>query len=277
MKIELASSYGFCFGVKRAIRIAEQNPNSKTFGPLIHNQDEINRLKSGYGVTYVDKMSEIEPNESVVVRTHGIPKEELKILKEQKNNIIDATCPYVTKPQNIVEEMSNQGYDIVIFGDKNHPEIRGVMSYAAKESNVYIVLDKNELEKEKLSNKIALVSQTTRKPDDFLQLANFLILCVKEVRVFNTICNATFENQDATQELAKRCDVMIVVGGKNSSNTKQLYLISKRYCDDSYLVENQDEVDLAWFKNKEHCGIAAGASTPDWIVEEIVDKVKAIC
>ena len=277
MKIELASSYGFCFGVKRAIRIAEQNPNSKTFGPLIHNQDEINRLKSGYGVTYVDQMSEIEPNESVVVRTHGIPKDELKILKEQKNNIIDATCPYVTKPQNIVEEMSNQGYDIVIFGDKNHPEIKGVMSYAAKKSNVYIVLDENELEKEKLSNKIALVSQTTRKPDDFLKLANFLILCAKEVRVFNTICNATFENQDATQELAKRCDVMIVVGGKNSSNTKQLYLISKRYCDDSYLVENQDEVDLAWFDDKKHCGIAAGASTPDWIVEEIVSKVKAIC
>jgi 4-hydroxy-3-methylbut-2-enyl diphosphate reductase len=277
LKIELASSYGFCFGVKRAIRIAEQNPNSKTFGPLIHNQDEINRLKSGYGVTYVDQMSEIEPNESVVVRTHGIPKDELKILKEQKNNIIDATCPYVTKPQNIVEEMSNQGYDIVIFGDKNHPEIKGVMSYAAKKSNVYIVLDENELEKEKLSNKIALVSQTTRKPDDFLKLANFLILCAKEVRVFNTICNATFENQDATQELAKRCDVMIVVGGKNSSNTKQLYLISKRYCDDSYLVENQDEVDLAWFDDKKHCGIAAGASTPDWIVEEIVSKVKAIC
>ncbi len=277
MKIELASSYGFCFGVKRAIRIAEQNPNSKTFGPLIHNQDEINRLKRGYGVTYVDKMSEIEPNESVVVRTHGIPKDEFKILKEQKNNIIDATCPYVTKPQNIVEEMSNQGYDIVIFGDKNHPEIKGVMSYAAKESNVYIVLDENELEKEKLSNKIALVSQTTRKPDDFLKLANFLILCAKEVRVFNTICNATFENQDATQELAKRCDVMIVVGGKNSSNTKQLYLISKRHCNDSYLVENQDEVDLAWFEDKKHCGIAAGASTPDWIVEEIVSKVKTIC
>jgi 4-hydroxy-3-methylbut-2-enyl diphosphate reductase len=277
LKIELASSYGFCFGVKRAIRIAEQNPNSKTFGPLIHNQDEINRLKSGYGVTYVDQMSEIEPNESVVVRTHGIPKDELEVLKKQKNNIIDATCPYVTKPQNIVEEMSNQGYDIVIFGDKNHPEIKGVMSYATKESNVYIVLDENELEKEKLSNKIALVSQTTRKPDDFLKLANFLILCAKEVRVFNTICNATFENQDATQELAKRCDVMIVVGGKNSSNTKQLYLISKRYCNDSYLVENQDEVDLAWFDDKKHCGIAAGASTPDWIVEEIVSKVKAIC
>jgi 4-hydroxy-3-methylbut-2-enyl diphosphate reductase len=277
LKIELASSYGFCFGVKRAIRIAEQNPNSKTFGPLIHNKDEINRLKSGYGVTYVDKMSEIEPNESVVVRTHGIPKDELRILKEQKNKIIDATCPYVTKPQNIVQEMSAEGYDIVIFGDKNHPEIKGVMSYASKDSNVYIILDKNELLEEKLSHKIALVSQTTRKPEDFLKLANFLILCAKEVRVFNTICNATFENQDATQELAKRCDVMIIIGGKNSSNTKQLYLISKKYCEDSYLVENRDEVNLVWFKNKKHCGIAAGASTPDWIVEEIVNKLEEIC
>ena len=104
-----------------------------------------------------------------------------------------------------------------------------------------------------------------------------MILCAKEVRVFNTICNATFENQDATQELAKRCDVMIIVGGKNSSNTKQLYLISKRHCNDSYLIENKEELELKWFENKEHCGIAAGASTPDWIVEEIVKKVKAIC
>ena len=173
MQIELASSYGFCFGVKRAIRIAEQNPNSKTYGPLIHNQDEINRLKSGYGVTYVDSMDEIEPGESVVVRTHGIPKNELNILKEQKNNIIDATCPYVTKPQKIVEEMSEQGYDIVIFGDRNHPEIKGVMSYAAQSSNVYIVLDQEELKKELLSNKVALVSQTTRKLEEFLKLPIF--------------------------------------------------------------------------------------------------------
>jgi 4-hydroxy-3-methylbut-2-enyl diphosphate reductase len=274
MKIQLASSYGFCFGVKRAIRIAEEHQGSKTYGPLIHNKDEINRLKEGFDIGLAEKFEDVKKDDSVVIRTHGIPKDELAQLKSQGNNIINATCPYVTTPQNIVAEMSEKGYSIVIFGDKNHPEIKGVVSYAKERRNAFIVADESELEGLPILSKVAVVAQTTRKPEDFLKVVNALILKHKEVRVFNTICNATFENQDAAAELAKDADVMIVIGGKHSSNTKQLHSICKTYCDDSYLIENESELEVSWFEGKTLCGISAGASTPDWIVQNVIDGIQ---
>jgi 4-hydroxy-3-methylbut-2-enyl diphosphate reductase len=276
MKIQLASSYGFCFGVKRAIRIAEEHRGSKTYGPLIHNKDEINRLKEGFNIGLAEKLDDVSEEDAVVIRTHGIPKDELAQLKKQDNEIIDATCPYVTTPQNIVANMSEQGYSIVIFGDKNHPEIKGVVSYAKDRRNAFIVTDERELEGLPILSKVAVVAQTTRKPEDFLKVVNALILQHKEVRVFNTICNATFENQDAAAELAKDADVMIVIGGKHSSNTKQLHSICKTYCDDSYLIENETELLPEWFEGKELCGISAGASTPDWIVQNVIDGIQKI-
>jgi len=275
MKIELAESYGFCYGVKRAIDIAEKHENSLTYGPLIHNKDEINRLKEGFNIGLAEGIQDVKKNDTVVIRTHGIPKDELKVLKKQENKVIDATCPYVTKPQQIVEDMSSSGYSVVIFGDKNHPEIKGVFSYAEGEQ-AFIVLDVSELKKLPLRNKVAVVAQTTRKPEDFLKIVNALIIKYKEVRVFNTICNATFENQDAASDLAKDADVMIVIGGRHSSNTKQLHSISSQFCSDSYLIENELELCEEWFKNKNLCGISAGASTPDWIVQNVINKIKEI-
>jgi len=276
MKIELASSYGFCYGVKRAIDIAEKHKNSFTYGPLIHNKDEIKRLKDGFNIGLIEKIEDVENSNAIVIRTHGIPKNELAVLKKQENKIIDATCPYVTTPQNIVARMSKEGYSVVIFGDKKHPEIKGVVSYAEHENHAFVVLDKEELDVLPLKNKVALVSQTTKKPADFLQIVNALILTHKEVRVFNTICNATFENQDAASELAKRADVMIVIGGRHSSNSKMLHSISEQECKESYLIENETELDANWFKDKELCGISAGASTPDWIIQNVVNKIQEI-
>ena len=276
MKIELASSYGFCFGVKRAIKIAEEHPGSKTYGPLIHNKDEINRLKDGFSIGLAESLSDIEDQDSVVIRTHGIPKKELESLKKQDTTIIDATCPYVTTPQHYVETMSKEGYSIVIFGDRNHPEIKGVVSYAQDQKDAFIVLNAKELDDLPLRSKVAVVAQTTRKPEDFLKITSALILKHKEVRIFNTICNATFENQDAAADLAKKANVMIVIGGKHSSNTKQLHSICKNYCEDSYLIENEEELDREWFLDKELCGISAGASTPDWIVQNVIDRIQDI-
>ncbi len=276
MKIELASSYGFCFGVKRAIKIAEEHPGSKTYGPLIHNKDEINRLKEGYNIGLAESLKDVEDKDSVVIRTHGIPKKELASLKAQDTSIIDATCPYVTTPQQDVEKMSREGYSIVIFGDRNHPEIKGVVSYAEKAEDAFIVLDAAELDDLPLKSKVAVVAQTTRKPEDFIKITSALILKHKEVRVFNTICNATFENQDAAADLASKADVMVVIGGKHSSNTKQLHSICKNYCDDSYLIENESELQKEWFADKKLCGISAGASTPDWIVQNVIDRIEKI-
>lgn len=276
MKIQLASSYGFCFGVERAIEIAEEHRGSVTYGPLIHNKDEIDRLKTGFNIGLAERIEDIETDDAVVIRTHGIPKDELAALKKQEHKIIDATCPYVTTPQNIVQKMSTEGYSIVIYGDKNHPEIKGVVSYAEDPEDAFIVLEPEELEGLPLKGKVAVVSQTTKKPEDFAKIVTALMKTRKEVRVFNTICNATFENQDAASELAKNADVMIIIGGKHSSNTKQLHSISERYCKDSYLIENEKELEASWFEGKDLCGISAGASTPKWIVQNVIGKIKEL-
>lgn len=274
MNVKLAENYGFCFGVKRAIEIAEASPNSRTLGPLIHNPEEIGRLKDNFGITTLEDPALLNGGEKVIIRTHGIPKEDFSMLQEKQVAFSDATCPFVKKPQEICEKMSAEGYDIVIFGDESHPEVKGVKSYASTKTAV--VLSPDDLGKHRLSQKVAVVSQTTRKVEDFLQIVNALALSCNEVRVFNTICNATLDNQEAAAKLASEVDIMIVIGGHNSSNTKQLYRICAQKCPDSHLIERIDELDAAWFKGKKLCGVTAGASTPGWIIQGIVDKIREI-
>ncbi|QOG12639.1 4-hydroxy-3-methylbut-2-enyl diphosphate reductase [Arcobacter sp. FWKO B] len=274
MEIKLASSYGFCFGVKRAIQIASEHQNSFTMGPLIHNQKEIDRLKNENNVGLYENIDDVNNGDTVIIRTHGIPKNDLHTLKQKEAKVINATCPFVTTPQNIVKKMSSEGYSIVIFGDSSHPEVKGVKSYG---DDVYVVLNSDELKTIKFKNdKIATVAQTTRKKDEYLKIVNELMLTHKEVRVFNTICDATFENQAAARELSLEADIMIVIGGKNSSNTKQLLDICKTNCFDSYLIEDESEINPNWFKNKKLCGITAGASTPDWVIQKCVDKLREL-
>jgi len=272
MVIELAENYGFCFGVKRAIKIAEENKNSATYGPLIHNSKEIARLESDFKVRLFEEFKSFKKGDRAIVRTHGIVKDELKALHDAGVDVIDATCPFVTKPQEIAQEMSEAGYDVLIFGDNEHPEIKGVKSYATHGATVVNSLA--DLKKLKFREKIALISQTTRKVEEYLELSNYLIPRHKEVRVFNTICNATFDNQLAVKDIAEQADVMIIIGGKNSSNTKQLFNIAKERCFDSYHIEDEYELDYSWFIDKDFCGISAGASTPDWIIKNVIDAIE---
>jgi len=274
MEIRLAKSYGFCFGVKRAIRIAENSKNASTIGPLIHNNEEIKRLKANFNVDTLEDVSQANDVKRAIIRTHGITKGDLSTLKNSGTEVIDATCPYVTKPQEICEQMSKEGYDVVIFGDSNHPEVKGVQSYAINGAKV--VNSVEDLKKIRLNNKIAIVAQTTRKVEEFLNIVSYLTSNYKEVRVFNTICNATLENQDAAKELSKEADIMVVIGGKNSSNTKQLFSLAKENCSESFLIENENELENEWFINKKLCGITAGASTPDWIIEKVIGKISKI-
>lgn len=273
MQIKLAKKYGFCFGVKRAIKIAEQNRGGITLGPLIHNYQEIERLKTNFNVALGENYKDAKDGSTLIIRTHGIPKNDLAEIKSKNFNIVDATCPFVTKPQQIVSDMSEQGYLVVIFGDAEHPEIKGVMSYG----NSIVVSNIDELAAHKLPRKVALISQTTKQIEKFKEIASCLIETCHEVRIFNTICNATFDNQRAARELSKEVDVMIIVGGRTSSNTKQLLMIAKENCNDSYLIEEESELDSAWFVDKEVCGITAGASTPDWIVENVKKKIEQMC
>jgi len=273
MQVKLATSYGFCFGVKRAIKIAQEHKDASTMGPIIHNQKEIDRLKKDYNVGLYENIDDVKENDTVIIRTHGIPKNDLAKLKENNANVINATCPFVTTPQQIVKKMTAENYSVVIFGDEEHPEVKGIKSYG---EDVYVALEPSELENIKFKyNKIATIAQTTKQKEKFLDIVNYLILKYKEVRVFNTICDATFENQAATRELSTQVDIMIVIGGKNSSNTKQLFSISQENCI-SYLIEDEAELENMWFQDKKLCGVTAGASTPDWIIQKVIDKIEKI-
>lgn len=271
MIIKRAKSLGFCFGVKKAIKQAEKTKDASTIGPLIHNNEEITRLQRDFNVKTIEGINELTNEKKAIIRTHGITKNDLKSLETKGIEIIDATCPFVKKPQEIVEKMSSEGCEIVIFGDANHPEVKGIKSYSS--TNAYVVLEERELADIKFKGKVAVVSQTTKKVENFMKIVNFLMLKVKEVRVFNTICDATFKNQEAIKSLSLTSDVMIIVGGKNSSNTKQLFLIAQNNCKDSYHVENEEELQKEWFIGKNVCGISAGASTPEWIIKKVEDKI----
>lgn len=279
MEVILADKYGFCFGVKRAIKITEKiaqnNPNTLTLGPLIHNPLEISRLEKNFGVKVQEDITKLGDSKSVIIRTHGITKQNLEILQTKGVSITDATCPFVTKPQQIVEKMGNDGYNIVIFGDSNHPEVRSVMSYSVK--TPIVVSDLESLQQiKKIPKKVAVVSQTTKQIEQFLQIVQYLVSNAMEVRVFNTICNATFENQEATRTLSQKADIMIIVGGKTSSNTKQLFYIAQNHCKDSYLVEDENDIKQEWFAGKKICGISAGASTPNWVIKNVENAIKSL-
>ena len=273
MIVKLAKSYGFCFGVKRAIEIAEQHKNSATMGPLIHNQKEISRLKENFNVDLYENISDVKKKDTVIIRTHGITKNDLQTLKKHDAKVINATCPFVTTPQQIVKHMSNENYSVVIFGDEEHPEVKGVKSYG---DDVHVVKSVSDLKNLTLKHdRIATVAQTTKQKDHYAEIISALMIKHKEVRVFNTICDATFENQAAADELSKQVDIMIVIGGKNSSNTKQLFYICEANIK-TYHIEDENELDKKWFNGKTTCGVTAGASTPDWIIKNVCNAVEII-
>jgi translation initiation factor IF-2 len=243
--------------------------------PVIIKTDVGGSLEAIKGSLEKIQNDEVKEDDTVIIRTHGIPKDDLKELRSKDAKIINATCPFVTTPQQIVKKMSDKNYSIVIFGDEEHPEVKGVKSYGKDQDDVHVVLEAKDLDSIRFKHdKIATVAQTTKKKEIYLEIVNSLILKNKEVRVFNTICDATFENQDAARDLSQNVDIMIVIGGKHSSNTKQLHSICKENCDHSYLIENAEELDTLWFKNKTLCGITAGASTPDWIIQKVVDSIE---
>ena len=271
MSVRIAENSGFCFGVKRAIKIAleaaQGNHEIVTLGPIIHNPQMVEKLASE-GIERVNKVSEIR-GKPTIIRSHGVKKEVLEELITNKIEIINATCPYVSKTQEYAKELSEQGYLVVIMGDKNHPEVRALSSYI--EGECLIVANAEDIPEEKYQ-KVGIISQTTRKITDLQKLVNTFIPKCHEMRVMNTICNATSIRQESTLELAKESDLMIVVGGRNSSNTKMLAKISEDFVE-TFHIETACEIDKEWFKDKKNIGLTAGASTPDWVIVEVYNKI----
>lgn len=282
-EIKVAESAGFCFGVDRAVKlvydeISRHEDKVATLGPIIHNADVVNDLKSK-GVRTVSSVSELEEGEKAVIRSHGVGKSVYDELAAKGNSYIDATCPFVARIHTIVSEKTKEGYYILIAGDKNHPEVQGIVGHC--DENCCVFKDENELKcffdknYEKLQKKLAIVAQTTY---------NILIWgeCLKvipkdnpDILVFDTICNATSKRQSDAEQLSKQVDVMIIVGGKNSSNTVKLFDVCSKNCK-SYHIENSDGLYTLDLKNAEKIGITAGASTPAYIIKEVQNTMAEI-
>ncbi len=279
MEIIKVESAGFCFGVKRAVKKAieasEKFKGSKiyTIGPIIHNNDVVRDLEKR-GVE-VAKNFNIK-NSVVILRSHGVEKDILEKLKKNNNIIIDAICPYVKKIHKCVEELKKENYFIVIIGDKNHPEVKAIASYAG-ESFYKIISNENEINDFfKDIKKIGIVAQTTQSVENYLNICNKLLVNKGEFRIFNTICDSTLIRQKETIEVAKQVDCMIVIGGKHSANTKRLFELSKEILDNVYFIESEKDLDLDLIKNKQKIGITAGASTPENIIKGVVEKIRGL-
>ncbi|MGC8588198.1 MAG: 4-hydroxy-3-methylbut-2-enyl diphosphate reductase [Hydrogenobaculum sp.] len=270
-KVLIAKNAGFCYGVKRAITLAERAAKEHyrvyTLGPLIHNPQEVKRLSDMGIKTATD--TNIDKDATVIVRSHGISPEKERFLKDTFAKVIDATCPYVKAVHEAVVSLAKEGYFVVIVGEKDHPEVHGTIGYLEEAKGRYKVVDSFEDVEDIEEDRVGVVAQTTQNEIFFENVVLKLLKKVKELKVINTICNATEERQSDIYELAPIVDVMIIIGGKNSGNTKRLFEISKSLNERSYHIETKDEIDPSWLEGAETIGISAGASTPDWIIEDV--------
>lgn len=281
MKVTVAKSAGFCFGVKRAVdMVYEQAETGKkvfTFGPIIHNEEVVGDLEQK-GVRAIHDLEELKQQTegTVIIRSHGVAREIYELLKQQGMEIVDATCPFVKKIHNLVKEHSEAGEFILIIGNEDHPEVEGIKGWCS--GNSAVIETKEQAEEFTLfrgknsdneNNKICIVSQTTFNYKKFQDLVEIIRKKGYDILALNTICNATEERQTEAENLAKVSDAMIVIGGKHSSNTQKLFEICKKKCDDTYYIQTLVDLDLEQFKSFSSVGITAGASTPNNIIKEV--------
>ncbi|MBM7854641.1 4-hydroxy-3-methylbut-2-enyl diphosphate reductase [Desulfohalotomaculum tongense] len=277
MEVLVAPKAGFCFGVERAIDMARQTANEKsgpiyTLGPIIHNRQVVEKLASE-GIQAITNFRDIPPG-NLIIRSHGVGPEVLKAADEYGHTVIDATCPFVRKAQELARDYTAEGYQVVVVGDKEHPEVKGIVGWTGGSA---IVVD-SAAEAEKISgfNRVAVVAQTTQPVEIYNEVVQALQNKGFKVEAGNTICRATGERQKAALELAQKVDVMIVVGGVNSANTGKLTKLCSAAGTPTYQVETAAELKADWFAGVERAGLTAGASTPSWVIEEVKCRMKEL-
>lgn len=274
LKIIIAKRAGFCFGVKRAVDMgfdaAQKNDGVYTLGPIIHNPQVIEKLKSE-GVQLTDDIDNPKIK-TIIIRTHGVQQEVSDKLSKKGYKVVDATCPFVKKAQKYAKLLKKDGYQVVIIGDKDHPEVKGLMSYAGED----VVVVNKDAGLPHLKSRVGFVVQTTQPTDVLEKFVSDAVKRVKELKVFNTICNSTALRLKETKAMAKKTEAMIVVGGKNSANTTQLAQLCISMSIPTYHIETASEIEDKWFLNASKVGITAGASTPDWIIKEVEKRIKDI-
>jgi len=275
MQIRVAKKAGFCFGVKRAVDIAFNLADKikggvYTFGPIIHNPQVVNKLIEQGVIPTEDIHS--PKIKTLIIRTHGISPMIYAEISKMGYNLIDATCPFVKKAQKYAQTLSKKGYQVLIVGDRDHPEVQALIGFAG--DNVIVAESSQPIAKVK--SKVGIIVQTTQPFESLEKVVQHVIGFTKELKVYNTICNSTSLRLEETKELAKAVDIMVIVGGKNSANTTQLANISRALCAKVYHIETADEIEEKWFDRDDKIGITGGASTPDWIIDEVVEKIKGI-
>lgn len=274
MKIIVAENSGFCGGVRRSVDLAnkesEKENKSYTLGPLVHNPTQVKMLEDkGVGVIDENEAKNIS-NANIVIRSHGISQKLKDELRKNLNNVVDATCPVLINIYKKIKTKEDEGYQVIIVGDKNHPEIKAMASYV---KNGIIVKDETEAKNITNMSKLYVVSQTTNRIDFFENIAHELEKTNDDVVIENTICNATRLRQEACLSLSKEVDCMIVVGGFNSSNTNKLYQIAQKYCKNVLRIETVKDLPLQKLSKFNIIGVIAGASTPDSVIEEVVNRM----
>jgi (E)-4-hydroxy-3-methyl-but-2-enyl pyrophosphate reductase len=278
MEILLADEYGFCFGVERAVEMVEgalaSGDTVRSLGALIHNSQEMQRLEDE-GVRTINSPVEAGAGMTAVIRAHGVTPQVQQELEERAEKVIDATCPFVTKVQKLAERAAAQGRDVVVVGNPEHPEMIGVVGYAP--GNTHVVRDASEVAALPSLHAPLVVSQTTLKLQTFLDAAEAVrSKADAEPQVVNTICSATRDRQDAARALAGHVDAFYVIGGRHSSNSVKLLAVCQEQCEKSFLIETPLEINAHDLAGAQRVGVTAGASTPKWLIEQVVERLRAI-
>ncbi|MCX5707022.1 MAG: 4-hydroxy-3-methylbut-2-enyl diphosphate reductase [Candidatus Omnitrophica bacterium] len=276
MHVNVAKSAGFCFGVKRALdiafRTASEGKNVFMLGDIVHNETVVKEIeKAG-----IKKISKLKPasGEVLLTRAHGISKATFSKAKRLGYNIIDATCPMVKEIHKVAREMEEKGSKIIVIGDKKHDEVRGIIGQLKEKALVIDGLKSIPLPKIKSIKNACVVVQSTQNLENVLKIVEALKKYIPALKFFNTICNPTRTKQEEIKSLPLKNDVMIIIGSKNSANTKRLYEISRKINKRSWWVNSKEEIKSAWFKGAKNIGITAGASTPEVTIQEIIKQVK---
>lgn len=276
MQVLLADEYGFCFGVERAVEMVEEALEGgaavRSLGPLIHNEQEMQRL-GAFGVETITEPVQIKRGETAVIRAHGVTPDVQRELEEKATKVVDATCPFVTRVQRLAARAAEQDRHVVVVGNPDHPEMIGVKGYAP--DHAFIIRDETEVAGLPWLRNPLVVSQTTIKVKTFFDTAEAVRSRTDdEVQIVNTICSATKDRQEAARALAGQVDAFYIIGGRHSSNSVKLLGVCREQCEKSFLIETEEEIKLSDIAGAKRVGVTAGASTPEWLIEKVVSHLK---
>ncbi|MCK5218902.1 4-hydroxy-3-methylbut-2-enyl diphosphate reductase [bacterium] len=277
MKISLAKNAGHCFGVKAAIQkafatVRQERQPVFTLGPIIHNPQVVRSLEKE-GVKAVKNLSEI-PKGVIIIRSHGVSPQIIAAAQARGLKVVDATCPFVQRAQQLARQLVEKGYDLIVLGDSDHPEVEGIIGTV--QGRAIVVSGAEQIPNLPEKKSYGLIAQTTQALENLQQVASALLTRTRTLKVLNTICNATTDLQKQTRLLAQSVDLMLVVGGRNSANTTRLAVICQENGVPVHHIETVDEIQPDWLRGVKHVGVTAGTSTPEEVIKEIMERLKVM-